>query len=470
MPWHDAVAPARMDRIAVVAPATRVRAVLCAVADAGVVDLERDHDPVAGPARRAWERARRGVGQETAPELRAEDVDLAVLERAGDATALAGEAELEDVRQAAVDDASIAAFVGWSPATAVDDLAARVERLGGGIVRLPAPRGVQPPTLLRPSPADAFQPLVDTYATLPYRDVNPSIVAGLAYVVMFGMMFGDVGHGALLVAFGAVLAWRRSARLARLRWAAPFVVGAGLAAMAFGLVYGEAFGPTGAVPTLWARPLDHATTLLYLSIAAGAVLLAVSYVLGTVNRWREGGAAHALVALSGLAGAALYVGLALVALGWYRHVAAVAVTGGVLAAGGLTLGFLGLFAEAGGRAGGAVQAGVEMFDGVVRLGTNTVSLARLAAFGLTHAALTAVVWTATAALWHRGGGMWFVAAAVFLVGNALAFGLEALVAGIQALRLEYYELFSRIFATEGRAFRPWHVPIRPPKEAPCLPG
>jgi V/A-type H+-transporting ATPase subunit I len=63
-----------------------------------------------------------------------------------------------------------------------------------------------------------------------------------------------------------------------------------------------------------------------------------------------------------------------------------------------------------------------------------------------------------------------VAAVVFLLGNVLAFGLEALVAGIQALRLEYYELFSRIFVTEGRIFRPWHVPTRPVKEPPCLPG
>ena len=31
--------------------------------------------------------------------------------------------------------------------------------------------------------------------------------------------------------------------------------------------------------------------------------------------------------------------------------------------------------------------------------------------------------------------------------------------GVQALRLEYYELFSRIFVEEGRPFRPWHVAI-----------
>jgi V/A-type H+-transporting ATPase subunit I len=45
------------------------------------------------------------------------------------------------------------------------------------------------------------------------------------------------------------------------------------------------------------------------------------------------------------------------------------------------------------------------------------------------------------------------------VGNAVTFALEGLVAAIQALRLEYYELFSRVFDSEGVPFRPWHVPI-----------
>ncbi|HTS15273.1 MAG TPA: V-type ATPase 116kDa subunit family protein [Candidatus Sulfotelmatobacter sp.] len=461
-----------MERVAIVAPLTRVRQVLCAVADAGVVDLERDPGAAAGPARRALERLGRQAEQRhtMAPELHAQDVDVALLERTDDMTALAGEAELEEVRQNAVGDEAAAAFLGWSPVASVDILARRVAVLGGGVVRLRAPRGVQPPTFLQPSPARTFQPLVDTYATVPYRDVNPSLLVGVLYVLMFGMMFGDVGHGALLLAFGAVLRWNRSPRLARLRWTAPFVVGAGLSAMAFGFAYGDAFGPTGLVPTLWIAPVDHATTLLAVALAVGAVLLGVSYVLGTVNRWREAGAARALVALSGGAGGLLFLGLVLVAGGWVLHLGALPIAGVVIAATGLVLGFLGLFAEAGGRAAGAAQAGVELFDGIVRIGTNTVSFARLAAFGITHAALTAVVWTATIALAHRGGGMWVAAVVVFVAGNAFAFGLEGLVAAIQALRLEYYELFSRIFTAEGRRFRPWHVPVRAPKEAPCSPG
>jgi V/A-type H+-transporting ATPase subunit I len=67
------------------------------------------------------------------------------------------------------------------------------------------------------------------------------------------------------------------------------------------------------------------------------------------------------------------------------------------------------------------------------------------------------VWQGTTAVW--GPGLAAVAAvALFLAGTAVALTLEALVAGIQALRLEYYELFSRVFDTEGRPFRPWVLP------------
>jgi V/A-type H+/Na+-transporting ATPase subunit I len=76
-----------------------------------------------------------------------------------------------------------------------------------------------------------------------------------------------------------------------------------------------------------------------------------------------------------------------------------------------------------------------------------------------------VVWRGAQALWGHG---WAATAAVlvFVVGNAIAFALEALVAGVQALRLEFYELFSRLFVGEGRPFRPWRIPVDR-SEAPC---
>jgi V/A-type H+-transporting ATPase subunit I len=449
-----------MDRIAVVAPTGRMRAVLVAVADAGVVEPEVADPKGPALASEALDRLQQQGGRRPsgAPVLAQEAPDVAALERAGLSREIAGEVELERVLAAGLVGGPLSAIAGWCPAEATAALAARLGELGGAVVTLPVPEHEMPPTSLRlAGAAHAFQPLVDTYGTVPYADLDPAALAGIAYVVMFGMMFGDVGHGLLL--FGAgILLWRvHQGRLSRYRWAAPFVAGAGAASALFGLAYGDAFGPTGLVPTLWLAPLDHPGTLLAVAVVAGAGLIGASYVLGTVNRWREGGPLSALVAVSGIAGAALYFGLALVALGLYGHLTALDLAGGTVAAAGLVLGLLGLVANAPGGVTGVLQAVVELFDTVLRLGTNTVSFARLAAFGLTHAALGSLVWSGTVAMWHRGLAWWLPAALLFVVGNVVAFALEALVAGVQALRLEYYELFSRIFTTDGRPFAPWHV-------------
>lgn len=482
MALRDALAPVRMERVAVVAPVDTLRRALVAVAESGVVEPEKETGQHAGPAGLAFQRLTRQTpgtgGTEVSAVLQAEAPDLLALEAAGRRRELAGEEELERVAVMAVRHGRVGAIAGWSPASEVEGLARRLRGLGASVVRLPAPRGVDPPTLVRRrGVAGAFQPLVDSYGVVPYADVNPAAVAGVAYVAMFGLMFGDVGHGALLIALGVLVAIGRPAVLVRWRWAAPFIIGAGLASALTGVAFGELFGPTNVVPALWMVPLDHPSTLLAVAVAIGAGLLALSYLLGTVNRWREGGAAHATVSLSGLAGSLLYGGLGLVGLGWYRHAPATAWAGGGVIGSGVALALVGLLARAGGRA-GLAQAGVELLDAVVRLGTNTVSFARLAAFGLTHAALGSLVWRGTTALWHRGPGWMLGAAAIFLIGNVVAFTLEALIAGIQALRLEYYELFSRIFVTQGRPFEPWHVPTVVPasqpvpvsKEEPCLTG
>jgi V/A-type H+-transporting ATPase subunit I len=465
MPWRESLEPTRMLRIVVVAPRERLRGVLVTLASRGCVEPELLSAP-SGDAEAALARAQaQSHGVAVTASISLEAPDLATLERNGDVAALAGEVELLKVELSAVHEGPVAALVGWTPTLEFEGLCEALVPQGAAVVTLSAPRGVQPPTMLRASASSsAFQPLVNTYGTVPYADLNPSILAGVAYVVMFGMMFGDAGHGLLLLLAGCVTAFAPRGRftaLRKYRWTAPFLIGAGLTSMGFGFAYGEAFGPTGLVPTLWLRPLDHATTLLAVSIAIGAVLLAMSYTLGALNRFREGGIARSLVALSGLAGAALYLGLGVVGAGWYWHRGAILLAGTAIVVLALALSFVGLFAEAGARASSALEAGVELFDGLLRLGTNTVSFARLAAFGLTHAALCTLVWSATADLWRRGGALGVIGAVlVFALGNTLTFALEALVAGIQALRLEYYEIFSRVFTFEGREFHPWRVQVR----------
>lgn len=475
MRWREAVTPVAMSRVAIVAPTAALRDSLVRVADEGTVELDRiipAADLPVGEASRALQR----LTPAHAPTPLASPLtpDLAELEQAGRADLLAGEAALAEQAAQAVIRGEVAALIGWTPTQQLPALARRLAEVGAAAAPLPRPRGVEPPTASAPDAVHrAFTPLVTTYATVPYADVDPTVLAGLAYAVMFGAMFGDVGHGALLLAGALLVRAGRPRRLAALRPHWLFVAVSALSAMLFGLAYGECFGPTGLVPEGLLAPLDQPVPMLVAGVALGAVLLGGAYTLGTVNRVREGGWALALYAPSGVAGSLLFLAAGLGVAAWYWHSGWIGVLAAAVAATGLGLAYTGLFAAAGGGASGAVQAAIEVFDLVIRLGANVVSFARLAAFGLTHAVLAWMVWQATTALWSTGTAGAVAAVAVFLLGNALAFGLEALVSGIQALRLEYYELFSRVFQLEGRPFRPWHVPVDPaglPREAPCPPG
>jgi len=467
MPWRESFEPVRMQRVALVTPRERLRDVLIETAAAGTVELDLETE--AGSATVAGRLLQRlpNAGA-VLPVLASDEPELEDLVREGRVDLLAGEAQLQARSEAAVTRDLVAGLVGWMPTAAVSPLAGRLAPLGGSVVPLESPRGVDPPTLVhtRGRMNRSFAPLMDTYATIPYADVDVTVAAGLAYVVMFGMMFGDAGQGALLLLAGVLLRAGRPHRLASLQQAWPFLVGAGLSSMLFGILFGEFFGPTGVLPVVWLKPLEQPVLLLEVAIGVGALLLSVAYAIGTVNRWREGGWRVALVAPAGFAGLVLFLGLGLVLLGSYLGTGLLVSMGVAVALGGLVLAYVGLLAAAGGGGTGAVQAGIELFDGVVRLGTNVISFARLAAFGLAHGALGAIVWQGTTGLWDKGGLLYVAAVLVFVLGNTLTFTLSAVVAGVQALRLEYYELFSRIFVSEGRPFQPWSVPVNPTVNTP----
>jgi V/A-type H+-transporting ATPase subunit I len=458
MRWFDAAVPVRMQRVALVAPSATLRDVLALVADAAVMQIDRDAEPRGAPA--AGRRPGGPAVRPAAALISPATPDVGDLERSGRYDLLAGEAELQTRAAAALRRSGAAALVGWVPVSRLPELRAALAEAGGAVVPLTRPAWSRTPTLLAERGLHhELTPLVQTYGTVPYSDLDPSWLVWASYVLMFGMMFGDAGQGLVLVAVAVALrlGWPRRVRRFRAAW--PFVGGAGLAATLFGVLYGGFFGPTGLIPATWLNPLGKPVTLLLAAAGFGAVLLAGAYALGTINRSREGGWRAALYAPSGIAGSCVFLGAAAGVAGWHFRQDGWLLACGLLTIAGLGLAFSGFLAEAG-RGGTAItQALIELFDLVVRLGSNVVSFTRLAAFGLTHAALGLLVWEGTLALWHRGGVFAVGGVVVFAAGTALAFSLEALVAAIQALRLEYYELFSRVFVAQGEPFRPWHVPV-----------
>ncbi|MGZ4203648.1 MAG: V-type ATPase 116kDa subunit family protein, partial [Thermoleophilaceae bacterium] len=425
--------PARMSRVALVAPEERLRAMLVVLAQSGCAQLVGPLPAPQGAAVEALRRLERAhPGEDGRPVRLAErNEDVAELEREGRRDLLAGEVEIARRANAALRREGFAALLAWVPTSDLPALSDALARVGAAAVELRRPAFTDPPTLLRSRRlARPFRPLVDTYGPTRYRDIDPTPFAAASFVFMFGMMFGDAGDGLLLLGLGLLLRGTRRARFQGVRRLWPFLVAGGALATVFGLLYGEFFGPTGVLPTVWLAPLDEPTKLLAAAVAVGAFLLAVSYGMGILNRWRVDGPRATLIAPAGIAGLAVFGGIAFLSFGVVTGLGALLAAGALVVLAGVVLLFAGFTAEAGFAGAAIFQSLIEVFDAVVRVASNLISFSRLGAFGLMHAALGSVILDGTRGLWHSGVGGHLAGAAIFVVGHAAAFLLEALVAGV----------------------------------------
>jgi V/A-type H+-transporting ATPase subunit I len=357
---------------------------------------------------------------------------------------------------------------GWIPEREASDLVSSVQRLTQGRVVADITSADQvgdpstiPTTLGNRGIIHDFQNLVTTYAFPAYGELDPTPLVALTFVLMFGIMFGDVGHGLVLALLGlaGMKGWVQ--RLRQLGSLAPILFASGLSAIVFGFLYGSLFGIEDILPTLWIQPLESIMSTLIATVLLGVILSVSGFVLNVINSLRMGDWKRALFGQYGLAGLWFYGSLitlvASVVQGWELPLALIYVnlllpvilillgeplTNLLRKRRPLIHGSKGLY---------LVTGFFELFEAVISYLSSTLSYVRLGAFAVAHGGLSAVFFIladtvgepATIAYW-----------AVVLVGNLFIVGFEALVVGIQSLRLEYYEFFSKFFRGGGTPYQP----------------
>jgi V/A-type H+-transporting ATPase subunit I len=120
---------------------------------------------------------------------------------------------------------------------------------------------------------------------------------------------------------------------------------------------------------------------------------------------------------------------------------------------GIALALLGARGGEGRATGMAVAAALgEYVESLMRLFVSSVSFARVGAFALAHAGLSAAI----IGIAEAAGGVGYLV--IWFIGNVLIIALEGLVTGIQTTRLILFEFFTRFYHAGGREFRPLSVP------------
>lgn len=322
----------------------------------------------------------------------------------------------------------------------------------------------EPPTKLEnPKIFKPFEMFVRMYGLPSHDEIDPTVFVGLTYSFIFGVMFGDVGQGLLLVIGGGLIYHFKKAPLAGI------IATAGVFSTIFGFMFGSVFGFEDVINPLWLRPIDHMTTLPFIgklntvfivSVAFGMGIILAAMVLHIINAIRSRDTENIWFDSNGLAGFIFYLSIVVtIVLFMTGHKTPGGIVMGIMF--GLPL-LLILFkepitktiqkrAKKMDESAGMfiVQGFFELFETLLSYFSNTLSFVRIGAFAVSHAAIMEVVLILAGA--ENGSPNW----AVVILGNLFVCGFEGLIVGIQVLRLEYYEMFSRFYKGSGRSFEPY---------------
>ncbi len=331
---------------------------------------------------------------------------------------------------------------GWIPKRHLDKLKRSLKH--SSVVFEEAKRDA--PVLFRtPKWLKPFEDLVLGFSHPNYREINPSLFVALTFVVFFGAMFGDVGHGLVLAISGYIL----SKKTETFKSFGKVLIAAGASSAIFGVFYGSVFGFEDLIHPLLFNPMEDINKLLLMSVIFGVVALSIGFVLNIINKFRSREYGKMLAGEGGVVWFLVYwliIGMIIKAF-----VYKTSVMPELLAATFLIL--LGMAYEIYEKR-SVVGSVLDAFMAVLESITGTVSFVRVGAFALAHAALLLAVFTIARAVSSapRHGLLWWL---VIVLGNIIVIVLEALVVSIQTMRLEYYEFFGRFFEGGGVPYKPF---------------
>lgn len=371
-----------------------------------------------------------------------------------------------DVRRHVVHSKDAFYLTGWVPKSQLDDFMGRIKEdddITCIVEEDEAVKKTKPPTMLRNNKFfKPFESLVKMYGTPSYNELDPTPFVTITYLLMFGMMFGDLGQGLVIALLGYYVYKKKGSTLGKIG------VYVGIASGIFGIFYGSMFGNEeilrgilGFIPMI--NPMENKQLILIIAVSFGVFLLILAMVLNIWNAFKKRRMGQLLFDRNGITGLVFYLALIYLILSkvlrtdysispW--QIILLIVVPLILIFLSYPLGNIiekrkHILPED--KGGFFIEAIFELIETLLAILSNTISFIRVGAFALNHVGF----FMAFHMMADMVGGTGSVI--VMILGNILIICLEGLIVGIQGLRLEYYELFSRFFSGEGISFNPFKI-------------
>lgn len=357
---------------------------------------------------------------------------------------------------------------GWIPSDKCDLLKTEIEKIvPADKIYLkfedPNPEDKVPVEFKSKGILDSFAIFTNLQGTPNYFEINPTPIYMILYVTMFGMMFGDIGAGAIFVLLGFLLTRLRRGlfmfHYSVLRKLGQILMLCGVSAVFFGFLYGEFF-LVEITPPIFLRPLDNIGEISIIALVFGSLQITLGLVLNIINKLRSHDLLGAIFSGHGIIGLTYYLAGIALAVAFIRTMNFdVFLQQGVyiftiIALISLALIFLSSSIESVKRqhetkvSDKLIEGFGEGLETFIVLIANSVSYIRLAAFAIAHGALglAAIIFAPIVG-----------SIPSYVLMNIIVFLVEGFAALIQSLRLMYYEFSTKFYVDKGVQYKPFRV-------------
>lgn len=297
-----------------------------------------------------------------------------------------------------------------------------------------------------------FEEYVKMYGLPSYNELDPTPLVALSYMLFFGIMFGDVGQGAVIILAG-LLMWNLKGM-----FVGRILTRVGITSMTFGFFYGSVFGFEDLLPFGYkVNEGSNMNTVLIGSVVIGAVMISISILMNIINGIRQKNLPKVLFSNNSVASLIFYWSLLILVLLFMNFLPAKALIPVLLLIVAVSLLII-MMKEPleailkrrkrlvhSSWLDYLLESFFELFETVLSFVTNTISYIRLGAFALNHVGMMSVVFLLA------GSASGSHNPVILVLGNLFVIGFEGMIVCIQALRLEFYEIFGRFYEGQGRA-------------------